>query len=59
MSELLRRIQTLVMSGDFHVSDHGFDELMKDGILIEDAVSGIAAAVLVEDYPERQRDRAY
>lgn len=55
MSEILRRVVTLVLSGDYHVSDHGFEELRKDGILIEHAVSGIDAAVLVEDYPERQR----
>ena len=55
MSETLRRIQTLVMAGDFHVSEHGFAELRKDDILIDDAVTGIATAVVVEDYPARDR----
>ncbi len=55
MSETLRRIQTLVLAGDYHVSEHGFEELRRDGILIADAVSGIATAIAVEDYPERQR----
>jgi hypothetical protein len=55
MSETLRRIQTLVLSGDTHVTEHGFEELRKDGILLADAISGIAAAVVLEDYPERQR----
>jgi hypothetical protein len=55
MSETLRRIQTLVPAGDFHVSEHGFAELRKDGILINDAVAGIATAVVVEDDPARHR----
>jgi hypothetical protein len=48
MSEALRRIQTLVLSGDAHVSEHGYDELRKDDILVDDAVAGVATAVLVE-----------
>ncbi len=55
MSETLRRIQTLVLVNDVRVSDHGYEELRKDGILIEDVVSGVAAAVLVEDYTDRSR----
>jgi hypothetical protein len=55
MSETLRRVQTLVLGGDFLVSDHGFDELIKDGILPNDAIAGIATAVPIEDYPDRKR----
>jgi hypothetical protein len=55
MSETLRRIQTLVLAGDFLVSDHGFDELAKDGILPSEVIAGIVTAVAVEDYPDRQR----
>ena len=55
MSETLRRIQTLVLGGDFLVSDHGYDELEDDDILPADAIAGIAAAVAIEDYPDRVR----
>ena len=55
MSETLRRIKTLVLADDLHVSEHGFSELRQDDILIEDAVAGIATAVVVEDYPARDR----
>ncbi|MGC1776952.1 MAG: DUF4258 domain-containing protein [Xanthobacteraceae bacterium] len=55
MSETLRRVQTLVLGGDYLVSDHGFDELAKDGILPGEALIGIASAVAVEDYPDRKR----
>lgn len=55
MSETLRRVQTLVLSGDHLVSDHGFDELAKDGILPTEALAGIATAIAVENYPDRKR----
>jgi hypothetical protein len=55
MSETLRRVQTLVLAGDYLVSSHGFDELAKDGILPHDAVAGVVTAVAIEDYPKRVR----
>jgi hypothetical protein len=55
MSEMLRRIQALVLGGDYRVSDHGFDELEEDAILPSDAIEGIVAAVAVEDYRDRVR----
>jgi len=55
MSETLRRVQTLVLAGDYRVSDDGYEELRKDAILIGDVVAGITTAELVKDY--RTRDR--
>ena len=55
MSETLRRIQVLVMGRDLHVSDHGYDELDEDDILVSDVLAGITSAVAVEDYPNRLR----
>lgn len=55
MSETLRRVQTLVFAGDVHVSEHGYDELRKDDILVQQVVEGIATAVVIEDYPTRFR----
>lgn len=57
MTEILRRVQTLVLAGDLHVSDHGYDELDKDDILIDEILAGIATAIVVEEYPERFRGR--
>jgi hypothetical protein len=54
-SETLARIKTLVLAGDVHVSEHGYEELGKDAILIENVVEGIGSAVLVEGYPDRFR----
>jgi hypothetical protein len=42
MSETLRRVQTLVLAGDYLVGEHGFDELAEDGILPSDL--GISVA---------------
>jgi hypothetical protein len=55
MSETLRRIQTLVTSGDFLVSDHGFKELEEDGIIASEILVGVTAAVALEDYRDRVR----
>jgi hypothetical protein len=55
MSETLRRVQTLVLAGDYLISDHGFDELAKDGILFGEVLTGIATAIAIEDYPDRAR----
>jgi uncharacterized protein DUF4258 len=55
MSETLRRVQALVLAGDYRVSDHGYEELRKDAIFVSDAAAGITAAEAVEDY--RTRDR--
>lgn len=51
MSEILFRIKDLVAVDDVRVSDHGYDELAADGILVRDILKGVAAAVVVEDYP--------
>ena len=56
MSETLRRVQALVLAGDYHVSRHGFRELVADDILLNDVLAGIGEAILVEDYPESRKE---
>lgn len=56
MSETLRRVQTLVMAGDYRVSRHGFRELAADDIVAEEMLAGIGDAVLVEDYPDTRKE---
>ena len=55
MSETLRRVQMLVLTGDYLVSDHGFNALDEDAIVVGEAIAGIAAALPIEDYPDRAR----
>lgn len=38
--------------GDVRVSVHGYEELAADQILVHDVVDGLAAAVVIEDYPD-------
>lgn len=52
MSEFLAQIQALVAKGEVRVSDHGYDELAADHILVKDAVGGLRDAQVVEEYPE-------
>jgi hypothetical protein len=32
------------------VSDHGYDELANDGILAQEVLAGLDAAIVIEDY---------
>ena len=45
----------MVMAGDYRVSDHAWEEIREDAILIGDIVDNIAMAVFVEDDPTRDR----
>lgn len=56
MSETLRRVQALVLSGDFRVSRHGFRELAAGGIFVEEVLAGIQTAIAIEDYPDSRKE---
>jgi hypothetical protein len=52
LSQTLETIRALVAGRDVRVSLHGYEELAADQILVHDIVEGLAAAVVVEDYPD-------
>jgi hypothetical protein len=52
LSKTLEHVRALVARGAVRVSLHGYEELAGDGIRVRDAVNGLGAAVVVEDYPE-------
>ena len=51
MSATLEAIQRLVAAGEVRISEHGYDELANDGILVRDILEGVSSARVVEDYP--------
>lgn len=52
MSRTLAAVIELVTRREVRVSDHGYDELAKDGILAREVVEGLATAEILEDYPD-------
>jgi hypothetical protein len=52
MSGTLARILELAAKGEIRVSEHGYEELAADGIVVRDLVAGLRTAEPVEEYPE-------
>lgn len=52
MSTTLERVRGLTAVADIKISDHGYDELSKDGLTVGEVVDGLETAEVVEDYPE-------
>ena len=52
MSALKQQIGELVAAGDVRISEHGYDELAADGLTVEELLAGLAAAAVVEEYPQ-------
>ena len=52
MSGTLERVKALTVRGDIKISDHGYDELAEDGIVVRDLVRSLTEADLLEDYPD-------
>jgi hypothetical protein len=52
MSRTLDSIRELVGRQEVRISDHGYDELASDNIFVAEALAGVSAAIVVEDYPD-------
>lgn len=52
MSETFKKILKLIEKGEIKISNHGYDELAEDGILVKDVMDSVKDGKVVEDYPE-------
>ena len=52
MSSTFERILELIKHRDVKISEHGYDEMAEDNILVRDVMAGISEGVFMEDYPE-------
>jgi len=52
MSRTFAQVLALVGRRDLRVSDHGYDELAADGILLREVLAGVEKAQVLEDYPD-------
>jgi hypothetical protein len=51
MTDLFHRILDLIARRQVLISDHGYDELAADGILVKDILEGATEGAVVEEYP--------
>ena len=52
MSATFERIRDLVARREVRISEHGYDELAHDGILVREVLAGVADGLPIEDYPD-------
>jgi hypothetical protein len=55
MSQTLLKILELVDAENVRISDHGYDELANDNLLLEEILASINDSIVVEDYPDYHR----
>lgn len=51
MSQTFQQVVQLIAKNEVKISAHGYDELAADNLFVQDVLSSVAAAVVVEDYP--------
>lgn len=58
MSALWQKIADLIAVGDVRVSEHGYDALGDDGLTIDEVLSGVPKAIVLEEYPDYPKGSA-
>ena len=52
MSALWSKMTALIAAGEVRVSEHGYDQLVEDGLTLNEVLGGVVDAQIVEEYPE-------
>ena len=52
MSQTFDRVLRLIERNEVRISVHGYDELAKDNIFVQDVLAGVTEGVVIEDYPD-------
>jgi hypothetical protein len=52
VSTIFDKILSLIEKKEILISDHGYDELAEDNILIKDIMENVNAAIVIEEYPD-------
>jgi len=52
VSDTFKKILELIEKGEIKISNHGYEELAEDDILVRDVMAGVEDGKVVEDYPD-------
>lgn len=52
MSETFKKIIELIEKGEIIISNHGYDELAEEGLIVKEIIASVMDGKVVEDYPE-------
>jgi len=52
MSQTFKKIIELIEKGEIKISNHGYDEMAEDGLLVKEIIASMKDGKVVEDYPE-------
>jgi hypothetical protein len=52
VSDSFEKVRALMGRREVRISEHGYDELAADGILVREVLAGVGKAQVLEDYPE-------
>ncbi len=52
MSQTFEKIISLIEQSEVIISNHGYDELAEDGLLVKEIITSVNNGKVVEDYPE-------
>ena len=58
VSRLWQQFAALRTAGDVRISEHVYDSLADDGLTVNELLTGVSSAVVIEEYPEYPKGAA-